>query len=147
VSGQSRVWRWVAEAVVFAIHDAQLAEHGGMAGVRDRTPVESALARPLNLAALGAPDAADLAAAYAYGICRNHGFVDGNKRTAYVVAYVFLLDNGFELAATDAESVATMLALAAGEMPEPELAAWFRVYLSPLPEEDSGIEMQPAQRV
>ena len=126
-------WKWVAEAVAFAIHDAQLAEHGGMAGVRDRTLVESALHRPGNLEAYGEPDVADLAAACAYGICRNHGFVDGNKRTAYVVAYVFLLDNGYDLAATDAESVATMLAVAAGELPEPELAAWFRVYLSPLP--------------
>ena len=128
-------WRWVAESVVFAIHDAQLAEHGGMAGVRDRTLVESALARSLHLEAYGDPDVADLAAAYAFGICRNDGFVDGNKRTAYVVAYVFLLDNGYDLAATDTDSVATMLAVAAGELAEPELAAWFRVYLSPLPDE------------
>ena len=133
-------WRWVAEAVVFAIHDAQLAEHGGMAGVRDRTLVESALHRPRNLDVYGEPNVADLAAAYAYGICRNHGFVDGNKRTAYVVAYVFLLDNGYDLAATDAESVATMLMVAGGELPEPELAAWFRVYLSPLPAENGDQE-------
>jgi len=132
--------RWVAESVVFAIHDAQLAEHGGMAGVRDRPLVESALARPRNLEAYGEPDVADLAAAYAYGICSNHGFIDGNKRTAYVVAYVFLLDNGYDLAATDAESVATILSVAAGELPERELAAWFRVYLNPLPVEDAGIE-------
>ena len=103
-------WKWVAEAVIFAIHDAQLAEHGGMAGVRDRTLVESALHRPGNLEAYGEPDVADLAAAYAYGICRNHGFFDGNKRTAYVVAYVFPLDNGYDLAATDAESTTVIAA-------------------------------------
>jgi death-on-curing protein len=138
MNGLPSRWKWVAASVVFAIHDAQLAEHGGMAGVRDRTLVEPALARPLNLEAYGEPDVADLAAAYAYGISRNHGFVDGNKRTAYVVAYVFLLDNGYDLVASDAESVATMLALAAGELTEPELAAWFRVYLDALPAEDGG---------
>jgi death-on-curing protein len=88
--------------------------------------VQSALARPQNVAAYGEPDAAALAAAYACGLSRNHGFFDGNKRTAYVVALVFLLDNGRTFTGTDADSVATMLAVAAGELSEDALAAWFR---------------------
>ena len=90
-------WRWVGLAAVHAIHDRQLAEHGGLPGVRDLGAIESALARPQNLAAYGEPDAADLAAAYAYGLARNHGFADGNKRTAWVAARVFLADNGYGL--------------------------------------------------
>ena len=124
--------RWVSEKTVLAIHDEQLAEHGGMPGVRDMALVQSALHRPQNLAAYGAPDIADLAAAYAYGISRNHGFLDGNKRTAFVVAYVFLLDHGYELMASDQDTVSTMLAVAAGEMSEVELAVWFRGYIRPI---------------
>lgn len=78
------VWRWVAKDVVLAIHDRQIAEHGGTSGIRDVGLVDSALARPQNLDAYGQPDIADLAAAYAYGIAKNHGFADGNKRTAWV---------------------------------------------------------------
>ncbi len=78
------VWRWVAKDVVLAIHDRQIAEHGGTSGIRDVGIVDSALARPQNLDAYGQPDIADLAAAYAYGIAKNHGFADGNKRTAWV---------------------------------------------------------------
>jgi death-on-curing protein len=123
------VWKWVAEQVVLAIHDAQIAEHGGGVGVRDLSLVQSALGRPQNLAAYGSPDAADLAAAYAFGIARNHGFVDGNKRTAFVVAVVFLLDHGYELTASDAEAVTVMLAVASGEMDEGALAVWLRLNL------------------
>ena len=123
---------WVSEKTVLAIHDEQLAEHSGMPGVRDMALVQSALHRPQNLAAYGAPDIADLAAAYAYGISRNHGFLDGNKRTAFVVAYVFLLDHGYELMASDQDTVSTMLAVAAGEMSEVELAVWFRGYIRPI---------------
>lgn len=126
------VWRWVAEEVVLAIHDEQIAEHGGGAGVRDLALVQSALGRPRNLAAYGTPDLADLAAAYAFAIARNHGFVDGNKRTAFVVAYVFLLDHGYELTAGDPEAVRVMFAVAAGEMAEAELAAWLRDFLRPI---------------
>jgi death-on-curing protein len=125
-------WRWVAEAVVLAIHDAQIAEHGGGQGVRDLALMQSALARPRNLAAYAAPDAADLAAAYAFGIVRNHGFVDGNKRTALVVAAIFLLDNGYDLVAEDAEVVRVMQALAAGEMEEVAMAGWVRGAMQPL---------------
>jgi death-on-curing protein len=124
--------KWVSEKTVLAIHDEQLAEHGGMPGLRDMTLVQSALHRPQNLAAYGAPDIADLAAAYAYGISHNHGFLDGNKRTAFVVAYVFLLDQGYELMASDQEAVTAMLAVAADEMSEVELAVWFRGYIRPI---------------
>ena len=117
-------WVWVDLAV--AAHNEQLAEHGGAAGVRDPGMLESAMARPLNLIAYGDPDVADLVAAYAYGIARNHPFVDGNKRTAAVVSETFLTLNGYVLAASDIELVETFLSLAAGDMTPEALAAWFR---------------------
>ena len=80
--------------MINAVHDRQLAEHGGSEGIRDAGGIESALARPVNLANYGEPDAPDLAAAYAYGLAKNHGFVDGNKRTAWIAARLFLVDNG-----------------------------------------------------
>lgn len=113
-----------------AAHAEQLAEHGGGEGVRDAGMLDSAMARPQNLAAYGEPDAAALAAAYAFGIARNHPFVDGNKRTAAVVSETFLVLNGYALDVTDAELVVAFLALAAGELPEAELADWFREHLS-----------------
>ena len=119
-------WRWVSAQVVAAIHDRQLAEHGGLAGVRDPGAVESALAKPENLAAYGNPDAADLAAAYAWGIARNHGFADGNKRTAWVVARLFLADNGYTLGHEPADTVRTVQAVASGALSESALATWFR---------------------
>ncbi len=129
-------WRWVAEDVVLAIHDEQLAEHGGMKGLREESLLLSALARPQNLAAYGTPDVADLAASYAVGIARNHAFIDGNKRTALVVAAgVFLPLNGYKLTASDGETVRVMLSVADGTMPEEELATWFRNHLAPLPVE------------
>lgn len=112
--------------MALAIHDEQLAEHGGASGVRDIGAFESALGRPVNLAAYGTPDAAALAAAYAYGLARNHPFVDGNKRTAYVVAEIFLALNGLKLASSDEDGIITFLALAAGDLSEDELATWFR---------------------
>lgn len=123
-------WIWVALEVAQAAHLEQLAEHGGGAGVRDGRLLESAMARPQNLSVYGEPDAAALAAAYAYGIARNHPFVDGNKRTAAVVSETFLVLNGFQLNATDAELVVAFLALAAGELSEDELADWFRQHLA-----------------
>ena len=119
-------WRWVREDVVYAIHDRQLAEHGGPEGVRDAGALESALARPRNLAAYERPDAAALAAAYAYGLARNHPFADGNKRTAWVVARVFLAINGNRLEFDAPDAVRTIESLAAGTLSESELAAWFR---------------------
>lgn len=111
---------------MLAVHDEQLAEHGGLPGVRAPNLLASALARPRNLYEYGEPDLADLAASYAFGIARNHPFADGNKRTALVVAELFLELNGHELTAGDPECVATFLALAAGELTEAELATWIR---------------------
>jgi death-on-curing protein len=122
----SQDWIWVDLAVALAAHGEQLAEHGGAAGVRDIGMLESAMARPLNLVAYGDPDMADLAAAYAFGIARNHPFIDGNKRTAAVVSETFLAINGHALDCDDVELVTTFLALAAGELTVEELTAWFR---------------------
>lgn len=119
-------WTWIGMAVVQALHDRQLAEHGGLAGVRDMGAVESALARPINLVAYGAPDAADLAAAYAFDLARNHGFSDGNKRSAWVVARLFLMANGRELNFEQADALHMVLDLAAGKLTEAQVATWFR---------------------
>ena len=125
-------WNWIGDEVALAAHDALLAEFGGLAGVRDLNAMQSALARPRHLAAHGSPDAASLAAAYAYGLLRNHPFSDGNKRTGYTLALVFLLDNGFSFTGSDIESIETMLAVAAGTTSEDDLAVWFRAGLRPL---------------
>ena len=122
-------WRWVGLNVVLAIHDRQLAEHGGADGIRDRNAIESALARPLNLAAYGNPDAADLAAAYAYGLASNHGFLDGNKRTAWVAARLFLADNGQRLEFDPLDAIRIMEDVAGGRIREADLAGWFRRHL------------------
>lgn len=123
-------WTWVSLEVALAAHHEQVAEHGGGEGVRDSGMLESAMARPQNLAVYGSPDAAELAASYAFGIARNHPFVDGNKRTAAVVSETFLMLNGYGLTVTDAELVVTFLALAAGELSDGELADWFRDHLA-----------------
>lgn len=124
-------WRWVRTDVVHAIHDAQLAEHGGPPGLRDEGALESALARPRNKAVYGKADAAALAAAYAFGLVRNHPFADGNKRTGWVVARVFLADNGYRLQCDPTDAVRTVEVLAAGKPSETELAAWFRERVQP----------------
>jgi death on curing protein len=123
-------WIWVDSSVALAAHSEQLAEHGGAVGVRDANMLESAMARPLNLVAYGDPDAAELAASYAFGIARNHPFVDGNKRTAAVVSETFLVLNGYQLDCTDVEMVTTFLALAAGELTVEALADWFRAHVT-----------------
>ena len=123
-------WVWVALDVAQAAHHEQLVEHGGGEGVRDAGLLESAMTRPQQLAHYGEPDVASLAAAYAFGIARNHPISDGNKRTAAVVSETFLVLNGAELEASDAELVVAFLALAAGELTEEELADWFRLHLS-----------------
>jgi death-on-curing protein len=122
-------WIWIETRDVLAIHDAQLAEHGGLGGVRDPGALESALARPQNLAVYGAPDISELAAAYAFGIARNHTFADGNKRSALVVLEYFLALNGHELGAHDVQCVVTILSLAAGTLSEAGLADWVRAHL------------------
>ena len=126
-------WNWIGEEVALAAHDALMAEFGGLSGVRDMGALQSALARPLNLTAYGSPDGADLAAAYAYGIVRNHPFADGNKRSGFAIALVFLLDNGFDFTATDIEAIEMMLELAAGRVSEDRLAGWFRDHMAALP--------------
>lgn len=119
-------WVWIDRAVILAIHEEQLAEHGGGVGPRDAGLLDSALARPVNLAHYGQPDVADLAAAYGFGIARNHPFIDGNKRTAFVATELFLALNGFALQAEDASCILTMLALAGGELDEAAFAHWLR---------------------
>ena len=121
-------WTWLQREVVLAVHEEQLSEHGGGARVRDPGLFESALARPENLAAYGDPDIADLAAAYGWGISRNHAFVDGNKRTAFVAIELFLELNGYRLDAADADCVLIMLAVAAGDIGEADLAGWIRAH-------------------
>lgn len=124
-------YAWVETDIVLAIHEEQLAEHGGADGVRDMGLLESALARPQNLLAYGKPDLADLAAAYAAGIARNHPFVDGNKRTAWVVAETFVELNDAEIAADDASAYEAMLGLAEGRIDEKAFATWMRPQLKP----------------
>ena len=117
----------VLDEVVLAVHDEQLAAHGGLSGVRDRGAVESALARPRNLAAYEACDnMARLTAAYVYGITRNHEFADGNKRTALVTADLFLMLNGYELVSSPADNVLTILGVADGTLSEKDLTLWIR---------------------
>ena len=122
---------WIDLEVVLAIHDEQLAEHGGQAGVRDRGLLESALARPQNQFAYGEHALPRLAASYAFGISRNHPFLDGNKRTSLVVAELFLDLNGLELTANDAQVVTTFLQLAAGDLTEDQLTDWIATNSSP----------------
>ncbi|MSO85636.1 MAG: type II toxin-antitoxin system death-on-curing family toxin [Rhodospirillales bacterium] len=127
-----KLWVWIELSVVLALHEEHLAEHSGQPGVRDEGLLASALARPRNKESHD-PDinAAALAAAYAFGIARNHPFVDGNKRTALAAAETFLGRNGFESTATDAECVTTFIALAAGEIGETALADWFQRNVRP----------------
>lgn len=121
---------WLREDVMLAVHQAQLAEHGGSAGVRDFGLLQSALARPRNLAEYGTPDLADLAAAYGMGIARNHPFIDGNKRAALVAMEVFLDRNGASLVATDEECVQAMVSVAGGTCDEAALAGWLRARIT-----------------
>ena len=117
---------WISIELTLAIHRRQLAEHGGAEGVRDQGLLESALGRPRHLFAYGdpTPGPPQLAAAYAFGIAKNHAFIDGNKRTAYVVCRTFLLLNGFDMTASLEKRYVTFLALAAGEVSEESLAEW-----------------------
>jgi death on curing protein len=132
------VTEWVALAVVLAIHDEQIAEHGGEDGILDIGLLESALHRPRNLLAYSEPDLADLAACYAYGVANNHAFVDGNKRTSAVVTRLFLRLNGAELDASEADKLETWEALGAKQISEAEMAAWIRQRLG------QGLSGRPA---
>jgi death-on-curing protein len=119
-------WVWIDQQVVLAIHDEQLAEHGGRPGIRDMGLLESALAQPRRRSASGDPDLADIAAAYGYALARNHAFVDGNKRTAFVAVELCLAMHGAELVADDAACVLAVLGVAAGDIDEAAFATWIR---------------------
>jgi death on curing protein len=122
-------FKWLQKRAVLEMHARQLAEHGGGQGIRDEGLLDSALQRPIDKANYGNPDIADIAAAYAYGIARNHPFIDGNKRTALVASRTFLLYNGYQITASKEDRLNTFLSLASGTLSEEELAAWFRQYL------------------
>jgi death on curing protein len=117
-------WRWVDRRALELLHDESLAEHGGASGLRDENLLESALARPLNLAAYSSPAVHELAAAYGVGLAKNHPFIDGNKRAAFLAVGLFLHLNGWRLTASQADATMTMLAVAAGQMDEPAFARW-----------------------
>jgi len=119
-------WVWVSKEALLLLHDESLSEHGGRAGLRDAGLLDSALNRPLNLLAYGEPDFADLAASYAVGLAKNHTFVDGNKRAAFLAVGLFLHLNGYRLRATQADATLTMLAVASGDITEAAFAAWLR---------------------
>ena len=124
-------WRWVSRAVIVLLHEESLAEHGGAAGLRDSGLLDSALARPANLAAYGSPDLAELAATLGFGIAKNHPFVDGNKRAAFLATGLFLLLNGQRLMASQSEATLTMLGVASGEWNEARFAEWLRQHIEP----------------
>ena len=118
-------WRWVAESVILAIHDEQLAEHGGTPGLRSRELLDSALHRPINKEAYSYPSVGQLAGAYTFGLIKNHPFHDGNKRTGLVVAETFLDLNGYQLNADDQDCYRIMMGVASGELSEEQLCEWF----------------------
>ncbi len=122
-------WKWVNRQVLLLLHEESLAEHGGSSGLRDEGLLDSALARPLNLSLYEAPDVASLAASYGVGLAKNHAFVDGNKRVAFLAVGLFLSINGYRLAATQAEATLTMLDVAAGDLNEPAFADWLRAHI------------------
>ncbi|MBK7002487.1 MAG: type II toxin-antitoxin system death-on-curing family toxin [Rhodoferax sp.] len=124
-------WKWISRQVLLLLHDESLAEHGGASGLRDAGLLDSALARPVNLALYAKPDVADLAAAYGVGLAKNHAFVDGNKRAAFLAVGLFLALNGYRLNATQANATLTMLSVASGSLPEADFANWIRKNIQP----------------
>lgn len=135
MTATNQPWIWIDAVVIRAIHEEQLSEHGGGMGTRDEGLLESALARPMQLAAHGTPDVAALAAAYGYGLAKSHPFIDGNKRTAFVAVELFLALNGSQLTASDTDCVMTMLALAASDIDEHAFADWIRRHSAPVSSE------------
>lgn len=127
----ARGWKWFDKRALLLLHDESLAEHGGLPGLRGGGLLDSALARPLNLAHYGTPDAGELAAAYCVGLAKNHPFVDGNKRAAFLALGLFLYVNGLRLNASQAEATLAVLAIAASEWDEATLAAWLRERIVP----------------
>lgn len=124
-------WRWVNREVLLLLHDESLAEHGGAPGVRDAGLLDSALARPVNLAMYAQPDIAELTASYAVGLAKNNAFVDGNKRAAFLAVGLFLGINGYRLRATQAEATLAVMGVAAGEVDEAGFAQWIRGHIQP----------------
>lgn len=124
-------WNWINRKVLLLLHDESLAEHGGASGLRDEGLLDSALARPLNVALYSDPDVADLAASYGVGLAKNHAFVDGNKRAAFLAVGLFLAINGSRLVATQADATLTMLSVAAGDLDESAFADWIRERIHP----------------
>lgn len=128
-------WRWISKQALLILHDESLATHGGGTGIRDEGLLDSALARPLNLMAYAddsdSPDIASLAAAYCIGLAKNHPFVDGNKRAAFLATGLFLYLNGYRLTATKADATLTILAVAASDLSEADFERWLRLNISP----------------
>ncbi|WP_460490077.1 type II toxin-antitoxin system death-on-curing family toxin [Curvibacter fontanus] len=122
-------WKWVNRKVLLLLHEESLAEHGGASGLRDEGLLDSALARPVNLALYETPDVAALAASYGVVLAKNHSFVDGNTRAAFLAVGLFLMANGYRLRATQAEATLTVLSVAASEMDETSFAAWLRAHI------------------
>ena len=125
-------WAWIDKRLLTLLHDESLAEHGGAGGLRDEGLLDSALARPLNLVAYGDPDRAELAAAYGVGLAKNHAFVDGNKRAAFLAVGLFLRLNGHRLNATPAAATVAMMDVAAGTLNEAGFADWIRRHSDPV---------------
>ena len=127
----AKKWNWIDRNILLLLHDESLASHGGASGIRDEGLLDSALSRPLNLAVYGKPDIAELAASYTFGLAKNHPFVDGNKRAAFLSIGLFLYVNGKVLTASQADATLTIMAVAAGERTEADLATWIRNHLAP----------------
>lgn len=119
-------WRWLDKQLLVILHDESIALHGGASGIRDDGLLDSAMNRAVNLALYGEPDFADLAAAYGVGLAKNHAFVDGNKRAAFLAVGLFLGMNGYKLTATQVDATLTVLAVASGKMLDVDFAAWIR---------------------
>lgn len=125
-------WKWIGVDLALLVHDRQLAEHGGGSGLRDPGLLEGALARPQMLDAYGEPDVFDLAACYGWGLAKNHPFVDGNKRTAFVLCLTFLRVHGYALTASLEDRYTTFYGVAAGTVSESDLSAWLRRNAAPV---------------
>ncbi len=125
-------WNWIDKQLLKLLHDESLAEHGGASGLRDEGLLDSALARPLNLVAYGEPDIAELAAAYGVGLAKNHAFVDGNKRAAFLAVGLFLRINSYRLTATPAAATIAMIEVAAGTLNDAAFADWIRRHSQPV---------------
>jgi death on curing protein len=127
----AKKWKWIDRNILLLLHDESLAAHGGASGIRDEGLLDSALSRPLNLALYGEPDVAELTASYASGLAKNHPFVDGNKRAAFLSIGLFLYLNGQTLTASQAQATLTIMAVAASERTDDDLASWIRNHLTP----------------